>query len=153
MGRRMGPPCSQRPVIAVFPLTCALSTTSRWERRKAPLTCAKNYSLPVGPTKSKTLSNNARSSSLWHPEVERARPYMPPRYFKDWGNSARYTPADQILLLSGSPRLTWLIVVFGGAAALPDYLSLFCRDPGTEATPDRHPSERSGPRDPCSGDR
>jgi hypothetical protein len=31
-------------------------------------------------------------------------------------------------LLSGSPRLTWLIVVFGGAAALPDYLSLFCRD-------------------------
>jgi hypothetical protein len=32
------------------------------------------------------------------------------------------------VLLSGSPRLTWLIVVFGGAAALPDYLSLFCRD-------------------------
>ena len=32
-------------------------------------------------------------------------------------------------LLSGSPRLTWLIVVFGGAPALPDYLSLFCRDP------------------------
>ena len=31
-------------------------------------------------------------------------------------------------LLSGSPRLTWLLVVFGGAAALPDYLSLSCRD-------------------------
>jgi len=36
-------------------------------------------------------------------------------------------------LLSGSPRLTWLIVVFGGAAALPDYLSLFGRDPAQGA--------------------